>query len=157
MPSPINEVDLLTDMAARVARIDGSAPYQVDIGERVLTQRIDFDAHLDEMPLVGVVIHGGEFVDVGNSPRYADQQTVIELVGCIKNDDEATDPLKLLQDMKTAAFTLLSGDAFDLCVNQLRATEWRAFLARNGELFTQVSLYLVAHWGDHSIQQSPDD
>jgi hypothetical protein len=148
----IDEIQLLDAFAARVMRINGAAPYTTDVGGRVLKQRIDFSSATDDMPLVGVVVHGGEFRDQGVSPRYSDQETQVELVGCIRAGDN-TNPLQLLIDMKTAAFLPIADDVIDTCVSVLRADGWHVFLAEQGEAFTQVSLYLTARWGDDTVEQ----
>jgi hypothetical protein len=145
-----NEVALLDALAARVARINGAGDYKTDIGGRVPKQRIDFATLTDDMPLVGVVLHGGEFKDVGDAAHYFDQETALELVGCIRADDDGTDVLDLLLDMKRAAF-----DEADDCIRRcvtLTPDGWHVFLASEGEAFTQVSLYLVARWCDSSVE-----
>lgn len=102
----VTEYALLKALSARVARINGSAGgYHYDIEGRVPEQRIDFADRVDDMPLVGVVLHGGEYEDVGDAAHYFDQKTGVELVGCIRSEDGNTSPLLLLSDMKKAVFT----------------------------------------------------
>jgi hypothetical protein len=100
----VTEIALLKALAARMTRIDGQNDYFVDIENRVPEQRIDFASLTDDMPLVGVVLHGGEHKDVGDAAHFFDQETQVELVGCIAAGDDNTDPLKLLGDMKRAVF-----------------------------------------------------
>lgn len=140
------ELALLEAMAARAARIDGTGDYFLDIGGRVPQQRIDFASMVDDMPLVGVVLHGADFDDVGDAAHFFDQKTGVELVGCIRNGDV----LKLLADMKRAAFTP-ADDFINRCVT-LMPDGWHVFLASEGEAFSQVSLYLIARWSDPSVE-----
>lgn len=148
------EASILAAMVARMERIDGSDGYTITLGS-VEEQRIDLSGETDSMPLVSVVVPGGSIEDEGTSPRYVSQEMQIELVGCIAAGREnRTKPLDLLLEMKRAAFEPPdTADVITDCVSYLRATDWAVFLARKGEPFTQVSLYLTARFGDDTLEQ----
>lgn len=142
-----NELAVVQALAARVARINGTGDYSVDINGNVPVQRIDFDSQLDEMPLVGVVLQSAKFIDQGTSPRFPAEEAFIEIVGCIKRGDDRTSALALLMDMRHAVLDEPDGgDVISECCTSLRLDSFEVFLATSSEAFSQVSLYLTARW-----------
>jgi hypothetical protein len=149
----ITEAALLDAAALRVARIDGNAPYATAVTAPVLKQRIDFDSFLDSMPLLGVVVHTGEYQDQGDSPRYPVQETTIEFVGCLRATSDSAASLAMLADMKRAIFDnsgTAAGDALTGC-SVIRPIRYNIFLAANGEEFTQISFFISARWDDDAL------